>query len=166
MNYLTSLLLGTIAAGSVQCTQRPAPLVSPHYQVKLDSKLWDNIHTYSRLTRFNKRESVIVLNWTAVYDGVAVYVSSTHHYPSHFQNYPLFWTYADSTLVFVYDNKYPNLLVDSLALKHEIDTVIRTSTVALSRQEYYTEDPFSLRFITAHGQQRIDTSRLYVKMCQ
>jgi hypothetical protein len=166
MRYSVNFVLGAVAVMSVACTATPSSVAANHYQVKLPPELWADIHTYAKLAHFNKKESAIILNWTAVYDGTVAYVLSTHSYPNHFPNYPLFWTYADSTLVFVYDNKYPNLLVDSLALKKEVDSAIKMSGVALSKRTDFVEDNLSLRFITAHGQQRIDTSSLYVKMCQ
>jgi len=166
MNYSVNCLLSAVAIMSMACTASPSPVAASRYQVKLPSELWANIHSYTKLAHFNKKEAAIILNWTAVYDGTAVYVLSTHSYPSRFSNYPLFWTYADSTLVFVYDNKYPNLLLDSVTLKREVDSVIKTSGVALSKRTDFVEDNLSLRFITVHGQQRIDTSRLYVEMCQ
>jgi hypothetical protein len=166
MNYLTYLFLGLSVVLCTKCSAPPTSTASTRYQAMLPPELWTTVQTYTRLAHLNKKQSAVILNWTAVRDGLVVYTTSTHSYPKRFQDYPLFWTYADSTLVFVYDNKYPNLLADSLSLKHEIATVIRTTGVALSHRTDFVEDPLALRFLTVHGQQRIDTSNLYVRMCQ
>jgi len=166
MNYSPRLLLGPILLLGAACSSPPPPADATHYQATLPPELWAAVHTYTRLAHLPKQQNVVILNWTAVRDGLVVYTMSTHSYPRRFQDYPLFWAYADSTLVFVYDNKYPNLLADSLGLKREIDRVIRTTGVALSHQNDFVEDPLALRFLTVHGQQRIDTSNLYVRMCQ
>ncbi|MDJ0367998.1 hypothetical protein QMK33_22885 [Hymenobacter sp. H14-R3] len=166
MRYVNALLVGVLAALSVQCTAEPSPSASKHYQVKLNAELWAAVHTYTRLAHLPKQHAAVTLSWTGVYDGTVIYLSSTQTHPERVGTYPVFWTYADSTLVFVYDSKYPHLLADSLGLKQEIDAAIRTTNVALARTGNYVEDPLPLRFITSHGQQRIDTSRLYVKMCQ
>jgi hypothetical protein len=166
MHYLTYLLLGSSVILGTKCSAPPAATAATHYQATLPPELRAAVQTYTRLAHFNKKQSAVILNWTAVRDGLVVYTTSTHSYPRRFRDYPLFWTYADSTLVFVYDNKYPNLLADSLSLKHEMATVIRTTGVALSHENDFVEDPLALRFLTVHGQQRIDTSNLYVRMCQ
>jgi hypothetical protein len=165
MNYSPRLLLGPTLLLGAACSS-PPPTTATHYQATLPPELWAAVRTYTRLAHLPKKQNAVILNWTAVRDGLVVYTMSTHSYPRRFQDYPLFWAYADSTLVFVYDNKYPNLLADSLGLKREIDTVIRTTGVALSHENDFVEDQLSLRFLTVHGQQRIDTSNLYVRMCQ
>lgn len=136
----------------------------PHYKINTPSDVSESVKYYVKNRGKNNGEFISV-SWVAFFNGEAIYVSSSKSRPTQFSSYPVAWSYVDSCLVFVYDNKYKNYISDSVSLIKEIDLVMNKNKI-YKLNKLFVEDNLSLRFIRVDGVQTIDTSYLNVRVCK
>ncbi|UOQ52139.1 hypothetical protein [Hymenobacter cellulosivorans] len=143
------------------------PCTGTLYEIALDS----TVHTYIEqyITKVaqaevDAKEAVVAVTWMGIFGGQRVYISQSGIHPKTQQHYPQFWARHRGYLVFVYDSKHSDQLVNPQALQQEIDQVLQQEHIKLETDPGLIYEPLPWRITEREGKVQIDTSQMLPKV--
>ena len=165
MKYNTNLLFYVFLIIIVIGCRSRVDINREHYKSTLPLDVKRAVRYYINKSKFKNKKRFITLSWVGFFEGEAIYVSSSRAYPRNLSEYPISWSYVDSSLVLLYDSRYSNYFLDSVSLKKEVN--VELDKIGVDKHiDYLVEDNVPLRFIRRNNVQRVDTSELNVRLYQ